>query len=131
MANLAILALTATQQAILTEIHLREIQNKIAEGFALSPIAICIAFLVIRAIYIFSTPKELREMRRKKLGAWPRFLIVLSILWSITIAVFLAVLINYVNPEIIFGWPLINLTYGPLVAIWLLYLAARWVRQGS
>lgn len=94
---------------------------------SLSPVAICIALLLIRSAMITK-----RATSGYHLGVWLRLMIVLTIAWSLLVAglFFVANVAPNLNdwPSIL---PIINLTYGPLVVLWLIYLAGRWIRQGA
>lgn len=96
----------------------------------MAPIVLGVVFLASRAAVIRRHPKEQREARRRELGVWPRLMIVLSFMWSGLLTLAIAFLNGKVG-EIGSSLPLAYLTFIPVLALWMIYFAARWVRQGA
>lgn len=133
--------LTPEQQAILDEFWASRPEDErpvswqgtaavAATLVTLSPIALGVGFLVARAITIRNRPVAEREEARHLLGAWPRFLIVLSFFWSAALTIALVYFVDgpWTQKSLI---QLTYLTVAPLTLLWSIYLAARWVRQGA
>ena len=92
----------------------------------LSPIALGIGFVCLHAIAIRSRPHA--NISAASLGGWTRIAIVLMFVWSALITGLVVML----KAEMTAGSTsqLVSVTYGPIVALWLLYFAVRWVRAG-
>ncbi len=98
---------------------------------AMAPIVAAVGFLRVRAAAVRSTPEAERENAQRALGVWPRLIIVFTFIWSGLLTawiVFLLSLGTQIEASLVawVGW-----TFGPLVALWMIYFAAKWVRQGA
>ena len=98
---------------------------------AMTPIVAAVGFLRVRAAAVRSMPEAGRKNARRALGVWPRLMIVLTFFWSGLLTawiVFLLSLGTQIEGSLVawVGW-----TFGPLAALWMIYFAAKWVRQGA
>lgn len=96
----------------------------------LSPVALVAAFLLVRAIAIRSRPLAEREAARRVLGVWPRLLIVLSCFWSCLLLGLVAWVAAH-GERVYPTWQMFVVTIAPLLGMWVIYFAARWIRQGA
>lgn len=106
------------------------LQGAVLLLISMAPIVAAVGFLRVRAAAVRSKPEAERENARRALGVWPRLVIVFTFIWSgllTTWIVFLLSLDTQIEASLVAwaGW-----TFGPLVALWMIYFAAKWVRQG-
>lgn len=111
----------------------RTVASGLTEGgplhIAMAPIILGVGFLLVRAAVIKSKPLAESEVARRALGVWPRLMIVFSFIWSALVIGGIAWL-NNKGAQIQASLPLAFWTFGPLLALWVVYFAAKWVRQG-
>ena len=98
----------------------------VAVAIAISPIALGVGFLCVHAIAFRS--RQHANTTSASLGGWTRIVIVLMFVWSALVTG----VVVMIKAEMTSGstLPLASATYAPIVALWLLYFAVRWVRAG-
>lgn len=98
---------------------------------SMAPIVAAVGFLRVRAAAVRSKPEAERENARRALGVWTRLMIVFTFIWSGLLTawiVFLLSLDTQIEASLVAwaGW-----TFGPPLALWISYFAAKWVKQGA
>jgi hypothetical protein len=122
--------LTPEQQAARDAMMARRDANAVVfarlTAITLSPIALGIGFLCVHAIAVRSRPHA--NTTSASLGGWTRIVIVLMFVWSALVTGLVVIIKAEMTTES--ALPLVSVTYGPIVALWLLYFAVRWVHAG-
>lgn len=86
-----------------------------------SPIALGIGFLCVHAIAVRS--RQHANTTSASLGGWTLIVIVLMFVWSALVTG----VVVMIKAEMTAGstLPLVSVTYAPIVALWLLYVAVK------
>ena len=104
--------------------------TEVAFLVTMAPIVLCVGFLLVRAAVIRTKPAAEREVARRALGVWPRLMIVFTFGWSGLLTAGLAWLVGE-GAQIEASSALAYWTFGPILTLWMIYFAAKWVRQGA